>query len=67
MQQTFEKWLENNNKSARHASTLKTISNDLKKVHYAKYDIFTITTLQEAQRVHITEYPDTCVVSVRTV
>jgi predicted HNH restriction endonuclease len=60
---TFEKWLKNNNKSLRHANTLQTIANDLKKVHYTNHNIFAINNLQQAQRVkedyfNIDEYHD---------
>ena len=51
MQNTFEKWLQDNNKSLRHASIMQTISNDLQKVHYVDYDIFSISSLYQAERV----------------
>lgn len=50
MKNKFEKWLKKNNKSARHVSTMQTISNDLKQVNYYDYDIFAINNLQQAQK-----------------
>jgi predicted HNH restriction endonuclease len=63
MQNRFEKWLKKKSKSQRQANTIKTISNDLKKVNYKDYDIFSINDLAIAKRVkddyfNIDEYSD---------
>jgi len=51
MQNLFEKWLINNNRPKRYAKTIVTISNDLKKVGYANFDLFSISSSIETKQI----------------
>lgn len=50
-QETFEKWLINNNRPNRYAKTLLTIANDLKKVNYFNNDLYLISDVSVAKKV----------------
>ena len=51
MQNLFEEWLINNNRPKRYAKTIVTISNDLKKVGYANFDLFSIHSSDKAKQI----------------
>ena len=51
MQNLFEKWLINNNRPKRYAKTIVTISNDLKKVGYLSFDLFSINDSDTAKQI----------------
>ena len=50
-QDTFEKWLIDNNRPNRYAKTLLTIANDLKKVNYYNNDLYLISDVSVAKQV----------------
>ena len=50
-QDTFEKWLIDNNRPNRYAKTLLTIANDLKKVNYYNNDLYLISDVSIAKQV----------------
>ncbi len=50
-QDTFEKWLIDNNRPNRYAKTLLTIANDLKKVNYYNNDLYLISDVTIAKKV----------------
>jgi len=51
MQNLFKQWLINNNRPKRYAKTIITISNDLKKVGYENFDLFSISSSDKAKQI----------------
>lgn len=50
-QQSFENWLITNNRPARYAKTLMTISKDLEEVNYKDYDLYSVENVNIAKKV----------------
>ncbi len=51
MQSLFEQWLINNNRPKRYAKTIITISNDLKRIGYTNFDLFSISSSVKAKQI----------------
>ncbi|WP_210402421.1 HNH endonuclease [Nautilia sp. PV-1] len=51
MKELFKNWLIKNNKPNRYANTITTISNDLQKVNYKDYDLYSITDPTIAKKI----------------
>ena len=50
-QDTFEKWLIDNNRPNRYSKTLLTIASDLKKINYYNNDLYLISDITVAKKV----------------